>query len=1320
MSDTIVEVLIPGLPGPGLPAGGTGDVGKFPRLRRASGNPYDYELVTPDAIGLPQALATTDSPTFAGLTLSGLAANGLLFTGTGGLLTRLPLGPGLSIVGGQLTATGTGTVTSVGLSVPTGFSVNNSPVTGSGTLALGFAAGYSLPTDTRQAQWDGAVTLAGTAVQPGALTAGLAGKADLDGTGRVPSAQLPGFVDDVLEFANIAAFPATGETGKLYISLATNRQYRWSGSVYVEINPSPGSTDGVPEGSVNLYFTSTRGQAAAASWWSSHSSTVGKQLATAADATAGRTAIGAEQAGAAAGVQTALTARLDQFRDARTFYVSKRAGASDSNNGTSPGEPFLTIGAAVAAANAFRVANPSEFAAIEIGPGTYVEPALPLRLRPNILLRGIKQRCIRVKPAAGQELSSFVAVDSGCMVCDITFAGHQAQNTSPTDSSVGTRAWAIAFNEQANGGQGVILTASPYIKDCLSLTAEDDTGEAGSTSTGDCGGGVEVDGAKCHPSSPIRSMVIYGFTQQNLGGPGAVVKNDAYAELVSFFGLFGTWHVRCETGGQATMSGGGCSEFGIYGLVADGYSPTSLFTGSLRVVATAGDTSVDVVSLSSNRLGSSSRPAAGQVLLLGGQGYVVQSSLPITAGGVVVPDSDPARAGYRVSFFNPTGAGLVANAAQGAAASFRQRSQISAGCHSANYVGSGTNYSALPWNGGVPIRANEIVETNFGRVFGLIVNDIGDVRIANGAFEIDGTTGEVTINTSSFNLSGLNAIGPFSRNGGISTVGVQLQEVSNNTSLLASTGASDGNTAPTQSAVRSYVDNRFLVGLTRTSGQPLTITDTSTQDGSGFWTRTRNIELSMNTANGLVRLDGTGRLPAVDGSQLTGLPATGVTSVGLSVPTGFSVNNSPVTGSGTLALGFATGYSLPTDARQADWDAAFAQRRQWDGGSQHLNAATGRASLELGSAAQAATTDFATPAALASGLAGKADLVGGVVPSSQIPSIAISDYLGSVSSQSAMLALTGQRGDWCIRTDGGSAGAWILAGEPSSLLANWVQIPMPAVPVQSVNGQVGVVTLGPTDVGAAAASHTQAASTISDFTTAARGTVSAAGSLSYDPSTGIFSYTAPTPFDPASPGAIGGTAPAAGTFTAGAFTQSILLPSAAPGTPAAGHLYRVADTLRYRDSGAVERLLLNAADNLANLASAATARDNLGAAAAYRQCIDLAAVAGVYTIDVQATAQRIIKLGTIAGNVTINLANGSTAITSSVQANIPTGTQWEAVIRYTWTSGAITFLTANTGITRLLMSPDLTSPVSGKIYEILLSHERGTTVMGWRQVGGQP
>lgn len=90
------------------------------------------------------------------------------------------------------------------------------------------------------------------------------GYAGLDSSGLIPAALLPSYVDDVLEYANLAAFPGTGETGKIYVALDTNKTYRWSGSAYVEISPSPGSTDSVTEGALNLYFTNTRARSAVA------------------------------------------------------------------------------------------------------------------------------------------------------------------------------------------------------------------------------------------------------------------------------------------------------------------------------------------------------------------------------------------------------------------------------------------------------------------------------------------------------------------------------------------------------------------------------------------------------------------------------------------------------------------------------------------------------------------------------------------------------------------------------------------------------------------------------------------------------------------------------------------------------------------------------------------------------------------------------------------------------------------------------------------------------------------------------------------------
>lgn len=67
--------------------------------------------------------------------------------------------------------------------------------------------------------------------QPGGL-------AELDSTGRVPAAQLPSYVDDVLEFSTKAQFPQTGETGKIYVAKDTNLTYRWTGTQYLEISQS--------------------------------------------------------------------------------------------------------------------------------------------------------------------------------------------------------------------------------------------------------------------------------------------------------------------------------------------------------------------------------------------------------------------------------------------------------------------------------------------------------------------------------------------------------------------------------------------------------------------------------------------------------------------------------------------------------------------------------------------------------------------------------------------------------------------------------------------------------------------------------------------------------------------------------------------------------------------------------------------------------------------------------------------------------------------------------------------------------------------------
>ena len=88
------------------------------------------------------------------------------------------------------------------------------------------------------------------------------GLATLGSDGKITSTQLPSYIDDVLEYTNLVGLPATGEASKIYVVTSTNKQYRWSGSAYVEMTSSPGTTDSVVEGTTNKYFTDARAQAA--------------------------------------------------------------------------------------------------------------------------------------------------------------------------------------------------------------------------------------------------------------------------------------------------------------------------------------------------------------------------------------------------------------------------------------------------------------------------------------------------------------------------------------------------------------------------------------------------------------------------------------------------------------------------------------------------------------------------------------------------------------------------------------------------------------------------------------------------------------------------------------------------------------------------------------------------------------------------------------------------------------------------------------------------------------------------------------------------
>lgn len=85
----------------------------------------------------------------------------------------------------------------------------------------------------------------------------------------------------------------------------------------------------------------------------------------------------------------------------------------------------------------------------------------------------------------------------------------------------------------------------------------------------------------------------------------------------------------------------------------------------------------------------------------------------------------------------------------------------------------------------------------------------------------------------------------------------------------------------------------------------------------------------------------------------------------------------------------------------------------------------------------------------------------GKLDTSVLPALAISETF-TAANQAAMLALTAQQGDICIRTD--QSKTYILSASPASTLANWKELASPADAVSSVNGKTGAVSLTTSDI----------------------------------------------------------------------------------------------------------------------------------------------------------------------------------------------------------------------------------------------------------------
>ena len=233
------------------------------------------------------------------------------------------------------------------------------------------------------------------------------------------------------------------------------------------------------------------------------------------------------------------------------LYVAK--DGSDSNNGTSIDNAFLTVSAAVGAAQSGYT--------VKVLSGKYTE-SNPIALPAFVAVVGDDQRSVEI--TGSTSTNDIFHVKKGCKLANMTFKGHLAPAAAvsfPKDE----------IAENVGGGKW----KGPYIQNCTSDTTT--------------GTGVYIDGDQARL---LKAMNVDAFTQYNQGGIGVAVTNGGFAQLVSLFTICCQEAVRVDKGGQADIANSNCS-FGTYGLTARGVSDLQ-YTGFVTTAAAISQAEVEV------------------------------------------------------------------------------------------------------------------------------------------------------------------------------------------------------------------------------------------------------------------------------------------------------------------------------------------------------------------------------------------------------------------------------------------------------------------------------------------------------------------------------------------------------------------------------------------------------------------------------------------------------------------------------------------------------------------------------------------------------
>jgi len=382
-------------------------------------------------------------------------------------------------------------------------------------------------------------------------------------------------------------------------------------------------------------------------------------------------------------------APLNLNASAYTLYVAKNG--NDSNDG-SINRPFLTIEAGLAKAYILSGGG-ADAVSVHVAPGTYIEN-MPLTITPNVALMGDNIRSVFIQPS--NPANDMFYMTGGTYVWGIT-----VQNYTST-------AFSYNPNGQTCNTYGSIYV-SPYIQNIASYTAYP---------SGPGGTCVSIDGSLVDDYS-TKAMILGFMTIINQNGVGLSISNNGYSQCVNMYTIYCNIGVIVESGGFVSLNACDCAT-GNYGLIANGTGNVQT-QGTTVGVSTAG---IFVVTGLSN-----GQPNVNTVLVVAGDPnyYTIDTIQQVDA----ITWKVSVQQVYNRSL--PSGTGVT----------FYNRSAIIASAHTFEYVGAGTTYAALPQYGGIPIEANEVIQTNGGVITFTSTDQKGNFKVGSG-FTINQATGTIT------------------------------------------------------------------------------------------------------------------------------------------------------------------------------------------------------------------------------------------------------------------------------------------------------------------------------------------------------------------------------------------------------------------------------------------------------------------------------------------------------------------------------------------------------------------------------------------------